>query len=333
MWRMRVFLTGASGYIGTAVLDAFARAGHQVTGLVRNSEKAAEVAARGGTPLTGDLHEPASYRQAAVWNDVFIHAGFDGARPVETDRLAIETLIAAARAGRAIRPSVLIYTSGIWVLGPTPKPAAEDAPVNPAEIVTYRPAHEQMVLSAAGDGLRTLVVRPGIVYGGSRGIVGDLLRHASDGVIRIIGNGENRWPAVYDRDLAELYLLLAQSEGASGVFHANDESDERVNDIVEAIVAHVSPTPDVRRVPLDEAQTRLGPYALALALDQVVRSPRAHALGWTPELKSIAGNVARLFGEWRADSAARAQEPTSGPPTPDRPAATRPRRRSRPAGE
>jgi len=101
--------------------------------------------------------------------------------------------------------------------------------------------------------------------------------------------------------------------------------------IVEAIVAHVSPTPDVRRVPLEEAQTRLGPYALALALDQVVRSPRAHALGWAPELKSIAGNVARLFEEWRADSAARAQEATGGPPEPDRPAATRSRRRSRPA--
>jgi nucleoside-diphosphate-sugar epimerase len=227
----------------------------------------------------------------------------------------------------------LIYTSGIWVLGPTRRPAAEDAAVNPAEIVTYRPAHEQMVLSAAGDGLRTLVVRPGIVYGGSRGIVGDLFRHASDGVIRIIGTGENRWPTVYDRDLAELYLLLAQNAGASGVFHANDESDERVNDIVAAIVAHVSPTPDVRRVPLEEAQTRLGPYALALALDQVVRSPRAHALGWAPELKSIAGNVARLFEEWRADSAARAQEQTSGPPEPDRPAATRSRRRTRPAGE
>ena len=333
MCGMRVFLTGASGYIGTAVLDAFARAGHQVTGLVRNSEKAAEVAARGGLPLIGDLHDPASYRQAAVWNDLFIHAGFDGARPVETDRRAIETLIAAARAGGAIRSSVLIYTSGVWVLGPTPTPAAEDAPLNPTPIVTFRPAHEQLVLSAAGDGLRTAVVRPGLVYGGSRGIVGDLFRHAVNGVIRIIGTGENRWPTVYDRDLAELYLLLARSENASGVFHANNESDERVNEIVEAIVAHVSPTPDVRRVPLEEAQARLGPYALALALDQVVRSPRAHALGWAPELKSFAGNAARLFGEWRADSAAREQEATSGPPKPDRPAATRTRRRARPAGE
>jgi nucleoside-diphosphate-sugar epimerase len=326
---MRVFLTGASGYVGSAVLDAAVRAGHHVTGLVRNSEKAAQVAARGGAPLMGDLHQPASYRQEAEEHDVIIHAGFDSARPVETDRLAIETLIAAARAGGAGRSSALIYTSGVWVLGHTPKPAAEDARLHPAAIVTFRPAHEQLVLSAAGDGLRTVVLRPGIVYGGSRGIVGDLFRHAANGVIRIIGTGENRWPTVYDRDLANLYLILARRDDASGIFHANDGSDERVNEIVEAIVAHVKPTPDVRRVPLEEAQARLGPYALALALDQVVRGPRARTLGWVPELKSVASNAARLFGEWRADSAARAQAASGVPLKPDRPVITRPRRRGR----
>jgi nucleoside-diphosphate-sugar epimerase len=302
---MRLFLTGANGYIGTAILDAFARAGHHVTGLVRNSETAAEVASRGGSPLIGDLHDPVSYRQAAEGHDAFIHAGFNGPRAVETDRLAIETLLAAARAGAPGRPGVLIYTSGIWVLGPTQRPAAEDAPLNPAAIVTFRPAHEQMVLSAAGDGLRTAVVRPGIVYGGSRGIVGDMFRDAVNGLIRIIGTGDNHWPTVYDRDLAGLYLRLALHADASGVFHANDESDDRVNDIVDAIVTQAPPTPDVRHMPLDEAQAKLGAYALALALDQTVRSPRAHALGWAPTLKSITGNAARLFEEWRADSAAR----------------------------
>jgi nucleoside-diphosphate-sugar epimerase len=302
---MRVFLTGASGYVGTAVLDAFVRAGHHVTGLVRNSEKAADVASLGGTPLIGDLHEPASYREAAEGQDVIVHAGADSTRTVETDRLAIETLTAAARAERSGRPAAFIYTSGVWVLGPTSKPASEDAPLHPAAIVSFRPAHEQLVLAAAGDGLRTAVVRPGLVYGGSRGIVGDLFRHAVNGVIRVIGNGDNRWPTVYDRDLAELYVLLAHRHDASGVFHANDGSDERVNEIVEAIVAHTKPAPAVRRISLEEAQAKLGPYALALALDQVVRSPRAHALGWTPALKSVAGNTARLLDEWRADSAAR----------------------------
>jgi nucleoside-diphosphate-sugar epimerase len=302
---MRLFLTGASGYVGTALLDGFVRAGHQVTGLVRNSEKAAEVASRGGTPVVGNLRDPASYRPAAEGHDAFVHAGFDGAHAAETDRSAIETLVAAARTGRPGHPRLLVYTSGIWVLGQSPQPAAEDAPLDPAAIVAYRPAHEQIVLTAAGDGLRTAVVRPGIVYGGSRGIVGDLFRDAANGLVRIIGTGENRWPTVYDRDLADLYVRLASHAEASGVFHANDESDERVNAIVAAIVAHAPTTPDVRRVPIEEAQAKLGAYALALALDQVVRSPRARALGWAPTLRSIGGNAARLFEEWRTHSAAR----------------------------
>jgi nucleoside-diphosphate-sugar epimerase len=299
---MRIFLTGASGYVGTAVMDAFVRAGHQVTGLVRHSENAAKVAARGGTPLCGDLLEPASYGPAARGYDAYIHAGFDPTRGPDADRVAIDTLIDAARSGSAGRARALIYTSGIWVLGPTATPVAEDAAVNPAALVTFRPAHEQRVLSAAGDGLRTAVVRPGIVFGGWRGIVGDIFRDAANGLIRVVGTGENRWPAVYDRDLADLYLRLALHADAAGVFHATDETDERVNDIVEAIASHAPTPPDVRRVPLKEAQAKMGPYALALALDQVVRSPRARAIGWVPAVRSITGNAARLFGQWRAGS-------------------------------
>ena len=86
---------------------------------------------------------------------------------------------------------------------------------------------------------------------------------------------------------------------AEGVFHATDHADERVLDIVDAIAAHARLRPDVRHVPLAEARAKLGPYADALALDQVVRSPRARALGWTPTLHSIAGSVARLLEEFR----------------------------------
>ena len=265
-----------------------------------------------------------------------IHAGFDGTRAgVETDRLAIETLDRGGRAGGAGRPRR--PDLHLRHLGAGPDAGAgggRRSAESGAELVAYRPAHEQMVLSAAGDGLRTVVVRPGIVYGGSRGIVGDLFRDAINGVVRVIGNGENRWPAVYDRDLADLYLLPgASAPTRPACIHANDEGDERVNDIVEAIVAHVRRRPTSGACPLEEARAKLGLYAVALALDQVVRSPRARALGWSPILKSVGGNVARLFEEWRGDSAARAQEATSGPPTPDRPAATRSRRRNHPAGE
>jgi nucleoside-diphosphate-sugar epimerase len=145
-----------------------------------------------------------------------------------------------------------------------------------------------------------VIVRPGIVYGGTGGIIGDLFRDAINGIVRVVGSGENRWPLIYTRDLADLYLRLAVRPDASGVFHANDEGDERVNDIVETIVAHVPNEPSVRHVPLEEAKAKMGLYAVALTQDLVLRSPRARALGWAPTLHSVAGNVARLLEEWRA---------------------------------
>jgi nucleoside-diphosphate-sugar epimerase len=105
---------------------------------------------------------------------------------------------------------------------------------------------------------------------------------------------------VYDRDLADLYVRLAVDPQASGIFHANDEADELVDDIVDAIARQAKMRPDVRHVPLEEARAKMGPYADALALDQLVRSPRARALGWTPSLHSVAGNSARLLEEFRA---------------------------------
>jgi nucleoside-diphosphate-sugar epimerase len=293
---MRIFLTGASGYIGSAVLDSLIRSGHQVTALVRNSERAALVRRHGAAPLIGDLADPA-YRDDAIGFDGYVHTAFEHtARGPELDRRTIEVLIDAARRSRE---AFFIYTSGIWVLGETRAPATEDAPVDPIAQVSWRPDHERRVLEAAGGGLRTVVVRPGIVYGGTRGIVGDLLKDAANGLIRVIGDGQNHWALVYDRDLGELYALLAGRPEAAGVYHANDEGDERVNALVEAIAAMVPMKPDIRRMPLPEARAKMGPYAEGLALDQIVRSPRARALGWTPTLRSVAGSAPRLFEEWR----------------------------------
>ena len=92
---------------------------------------------------------------------------------------------------------------------------------------------------------------------------------------------------------------LVANEDATGVYHANDEGDESVNDIVGAIKPHVAVRPDVRYVPLEEARAKMGPVADALSLDQIARSPRSRALGWTPTLRSVGGNAARLLEEWR----------------------------------
>src|SRR5258706_621281 len=193
---MRIFLTGATGYIGGAVLEALVRAGHDVTALVRDNEKAARVAARGARPVIGNLGEPDSYRAVADAQDGYIHTAFDGSsgRGPAIDRIALETIVAAAKRPRtagstAPQTRFIIYTSGVWVLGRTPEPAAENAPGNPIPLVSWRPEHEDYILKSRTDGLRTIVVRPGVVYGRSEGLVGDLFKAAPNGLVRVVADG------------------------------------------------------------------------------------------------------------------------------------------------
>jgi nucleoside-diphosphate-sugar epimerase len=298
---MRIFLTGATGYIGSAVMEALLRSGNEVTALVRDPEKAERVAQRGVQPVIGDLSKPAGYVDAAAAADSIVHTALESSpRKSKVDRQAIDALLdAASRRAAGGHPACFVYTSGIWVLGDTQGRATEESPVNPTPLVSWRPDHERAVLDRANAGVRTIVIRPGLVYGGARGIIGDLLKDAANGLVRVVGDGRNHWACIYDRDLADLYVRVATMDDASGVFHANDEADERVEDIVEAIAHQAKMRPDVRHVPIQEARKKMGPYADALALDQIVRSPRARALGWAPTLHSVAGSAARLLEEFR----------------------------------
>jgi nucleoside-diphosphate-sugar epimerase len=293
---MRVFLTGGTGYIGSAVLDALVRSGHQVTALVRDSEKAERLEARGATSLLGDLGGSARYLGRVLDADAVVHTAMaEAPRGPALERVFLDAVLPAlAAAGGAKR---FVYTSGIWVLGPRGTAADENAAPNPVAHVAWRAEHEALVQAAAGPTLTTTILRPGIVYGGGRGLVSDMLRDALNGLVRVIGDGQNRWPCVYDRDLAELYVRVLGAPG--GVYHATGDEDERVGDIADAISQHVSPAADIRHVPLREARGKLGPKADALALDQVVRSPRARALGWSPSMHGITGNTPRLFEEYR----------------------------------
>jgi len=300
---MRILITGGTGYIGSAVLESALRAGHEVTALVRSPLRAGRAEEIGATIVTADLGNPATYAGAVDGFDAYVHAAFEpSAEGVAVERTALDTLLAAA--ARAARPVPFVYTSGIWVLGNTHEPATEESPLNPARLVAWRPDHEQRVLSAAPE-VRPIVIRPGVVFGGGRGLVTDFFKGADKGLIRVIGNGENRWPMVYTKDLAELYLLTLGRDEASGVYHACTDHDERVNDVVQAIVTHTPNRPEVRHVPLAEAQAKLGDVAEALALDQVVRSPRSRALGWTPAAGPVVDSVRRLHQEWKSEASAK----------------------------
>lgn len=299
---MQVFLTGATGYIGSAVLDAMMKGGHRVTALARDPEKAERLLAKGATPIIGELGLPTTYVAAVTAAAAVVHTAMDSSpRGIPKEKEALQLMLAAqTEASRKDgTPRVFIYTSGLWVLGRTAKAAEEDAPLDPPAHVDWRPAHEDLVLLANSASLRTVVVRPGIVYGGGRGIVSDLIKDALNGLIRVVGPGKNRWPCVYDHDLGDLYLRILESPTAAGVIHATDEADERVEDIVEAIAAQVPQRPDIRNMPMTEARKKLGGYADTLALDQKVRSPKARAIGWTPTQTGVVTSVARLVEEFR----------------------------------
>lgn len=299
---MHIFLTGATGYIGSAVLDAMIKGGHRVTAIARDPEKAERLLAKGATPVIAELGLPKMYVPLLQAADAVVHTAYESSpRGVQLDQQSIEIMLAAQRDALAGdgKARAFLYTSGVWVLGRTTKAADEESPLDPPEHVAWRPAHENLVLASASAGLRPVVIRPGVVYGGGRGIVSDLIKDALNGIVRVVGAGKNRWACVYDHDLGDLYVRVLESATATGVFHANDEADERVSDIVEAIAGQVPQRPDIRNMPMAEARKKMGTRADALALDQKVRSPKARALGWAPSLSGVANSVARLVEEYR----------------------------------
>lgn len=297
---MRIFVTGATGYIGSAVARALLRAGHAVTGLVRSREKAARLVADGMTAVYGDLDSPETYLGAAARCDAVVHCGFAfGPHAAETDAVATTALAELTRMGAG--PRRFVYTSGTWVLGPCgPLPADEDSPLAPPAIVAWRPEHERLALSAAdGDGMAT-VIRPGCVYGENGGLYGLMLKALYDErVVRVVGDGSNAWASVYLDDLAELYRLVLERAPKRAVYHATDGSADPVASVAEALV-DAAGGGETLTVSLERARRDLGALADGLALDQRVSSAKARReLGWRPLVGSPALNPLLILSEWR----------------------------------
>ena len=226
---MRIFMTGGSGYVGSAIARALVGRGHAVDALVRLDASAKKVEALGARPVRGELDAP-TWIEAAAACEGLVHAALDSAKGPKGDRAAVDALLtAASREGSRAR--ALVYTSGVWVLGATKAPADEGAPVDsPAPLVAWRPPHERAVLDAASASFVTSVVRPGIVWGGRGGIVGELFESAAtEGAARVVGDGANRWPLVHRDDVGEAYARIL-GERATGVFHAVDGEATRVAD-------------------------------------------------------------------------------------------------------
>lgn len=281
---MRVFLTGATGYIGSSVARALRGAGHEVGALVRPDADTKALRELGVVVLAGELESLPSLRDQLEEYDAFVHAAQSGTNTAEADRIAVDTFTAAGK--------YLIYTSGVWVLGNT-HDSDEASPVNPLERVRWRPPHEERVLGAGGA-----VLRPGCVYGGRQALCADWFAAAEqERPLHIIGDGRNRWAMVSLHDLDDLYLrLLAQRP--AGVLHGIDDTRATVEECARA----VAPGAAIERTPLDQARGSLGTLADALAVDQQISSSHTRAkTGWTPT-RTFIDSVEEQWREWRAQS-------------------------------
>jgi nucleoside-diphosphate-sugar epimerase len=296
---MRVFVTGGTGYVGGAIVQALVRAGHEVSALSRAEDRDGAVRALGATPVRGSLAHLAPLADAIAEHDAAVHTAMDYGLGPPADVEAIEAMLDGAR--RAARPFAVVYTSGVWVLGETPSPATEATPTSrPASAVAWRPAHERRVLAAATERIATAVVRPGIVYGEKRGLVAPWFETAGrEGRAVFVGTGDQRWALVHRGDLAELYRLVVESRGR-GIFHGVDGASPTVAEAAAAASRAAGAGGAVRAIPLEEARKTMGPMADALAMDQVVVSARAAEVGWAPKHPPFVADAPNAFREWRS---------------------------------
>ncbi|KAA9160096.1 SDR family oxidoreductase [Amycolatopsis acidicola] len=281
---MKVFLTGASGGIGAALVPELVAAGHEVLGLVRSDASARAVAAAGATPFRGDLNDPESLRAGAAQADGVVHLAFDAsdfATAVEKEALAVETFGAVlAGTGKA-----LFIASG------TPaadgRAATEEDPANTSGPLGSGPLagrarNAQYVLSLADKDVRSGIVRlPRAVhsrdarrYGLASGLIG-VARQA--GVSGYVGDGSQRWPAVHSLDAAKLFRLLLEQAEPGTVAHAVSDEGIPLRDIAAVIGRRLG-------LPVESvSEDRLGPFGALAGVDQPASSELTRKkFGWQP---------------------------------------------------
>ncbi|MEO8277507.1 MAG: NAD-dependent epimerase/dehydratase family protein [Thermoanaerobaculia bacterium] len=298
---MNVFVTGSTGYIGGAVAAAFRRAGHHVFGLARSSDKARALAREEVVPVLGDLAEPESFLAVARGCDILVHCASEhSSSTVSRDRAAIDALLEAVRDAAA--PRAILYTSGVWVYGDTGgRTVDETTPLTPLDLVRWRVDHEQRVLAATASQLRTLVLRPGCVYGGPGGLTALWFASALAGEAEMVGDGTNSWSTVHVADLANAYVQAAERAPGGEALNINDGTNPRVGEMVAAVAAAAGVPGRIRSLSPDEAAERFGPLAEGLAVHQKISNARAvAALGWHPEHTSFASEADLYLSAYRA---------------------------------
>ncbi|WP_118135822.1 SDR family oxidoreductase [Oceanicella sp. SM1341] len=283
---MQVFVTGASGFVGSAVVAELVGAGHAVTGLVRSEAAAAALRAAGGAPLHGELADTAGLARAAAAAEAVVHTAFvhdfdNFAASVALDREVIGAM------GGALEGSgkPFLVTSGIGLLQSGDGPGTEETPAARTGHAALRGANEELVHGLAARGVRAGVLRlPPSVHGaGDHGFVPCLVALARrSGVSAWIGEGTNRWSAVHRADAARLYRAALERGEPGQNHHAVGETGLPFREIAEAIGRGLG-LPTVS-VPEAEAGAHFGWIAAFVAREMAATARlTAQRLGWGAE--------------------------------------------------
>jgi nucleoside-diphosphate-sugar epimerase len=284
---MRVLVTGASGWIGSAVVPELVGAGHEVTGLARSDASAAVVEARGAAVVRGSVEDLDVLREAAAAADAVVHLAFRHdiafagrfAEAVASDVAAIEALGSGLPPGGAIT-----IAAGMLGHGQNGVPATERDSAAPGGVGEARRPPSDAALALAERGLRSSVVRlsPTVHGQGDGGFVATLVEIArKHGFSGYPGDGSSRWTAVHVRDAARLFRLAIEVAPAGSVLHAVADEAISVRDIAEAIGRHLAVP--ARSVPSEQVDEHFGFLGMFLGIDGPASSALTRDLtGWAP---------------------------------------------------
>lgn len=293
---MRVFLTGATGFIGSALVRDLIDAGHQVIGLARSDDGAKSLTAEGAQVQRGGLEDIESLRTGAANSDAVIHLAFNHdfskfSANCETDRRVIEALGSVLAGSERL----LIVTSGTGMSqsGAGHVATENDPPVSSK--VVPRAASEEAADAVAARGGRVVIMRLSQIHDTvKQGLVSYAIQIAREkGVSAFVGDGLNRWPAAHRLDTARLYRLALEKADGNARYHAVSEEGVRVQDIAEAIGRglHVP----VVSIPPEEAAGHFGWLAAFVGWDVPASSAQTREkLGWNPTGPSLLTDLGNM---------------------------------------
>jgi nucleoside-diphosphate-sugar epimerase len=294
---MRVFVTGATGFIGSAVVKELISAGHQVLGLCRSDEKAPALAATGAEVHLGAIEDLDSLKKGAARSDGVIHLAFNHdfskfKANCEDDRRVIKAF-GSVLAG-SDRP--LIVTSGTGMANTVPGELATEDGATISSNLIPRAASEEAAASLAAEGVNVSVVRlPQVHDTTKQGLVTyAIATFREKGVCAYIGDGHNRWPAAHVLDVARLYRLAIEKAEPGARYHAVAEEGVSMRDIAEVIGRRLKLP--VKSIASDEAAAFYGWMAMFATHDMPASSERTQkTLGWRPTGRTLLTDLEHLY--------------------------------------